>query len=790
VTPLSKPAQIVGYRSDVNAWYQLSDDPIAQLPDELYDYMIGEGEFYTGAAIRKAKLDHAQGEEGTAEESEPATDEDLAKLQRFVRGISELNHMRWDSTRKHIGFFGFCIGEHDRAHKDNLMISVRDGKPWVYCFHADCPDAPLLQIRLYELWTAKIDIDHNLIAEMNIPNIETRPLVQKYLSDESVNLIKSATGAGKTYECAAVALMLGQHDENNLVVIANHSVAAINNLVQELLKISKAKNLEEIGVQIIRSPEKNDKLDPAARIVLTTHQRFCRKGASQQWHRLAQDLIDVSDQRKIHIFIDECDQFFEGLVRVIPLDSMMRMDMMQDLNPNGDKSGVLTRLNSCPGRSNKSDCNGCQIEQDTVCGTIHGGNSHHGFTTPRYKDEGKYQQFKLPPITTGPFEGFNTYKYAEVTGAHDGYLDSIDYKFKLDGKAHNSKDILVELLNCSIATAVTSTVPIFDGEQANRMDLLAKNIKPDVYPNQPCEVRRLIMADGSPLALLKKVAYKTRFISGTVLPVHTDMAKRVLGDDIVLHDIDTNAKKIKETLLIVVDCRLKLTGHKFAGEVNASDLKYLMFVATKRGAKTIFEHHNFDDICLYDGTYSHDPDRAESGLEQVLLSYVRSAIARGENFPKHDVVVADMQCFDPRDGMLISKIDESTVGDRLLENRDTPAAESSITIQWAGETPNIIAAFIKTSESGLAFVAMVPSEMASKCFVRFNLSKIGLAFLLAEPIAHLIPRLLNSFSSVLTPGRISLSCIFATCSRYQSFFLPSSVLSPLIQVIFQGNACG
>ena len=55
----------------------------------------------------------------------------------------------------------------------------------------------------------------------------------------------------------------------------------------------------------------------------------------------------------------------------------------------------------------------------------------------------------------------------------------------------------------------------------------------------------------------------------------------------------------------------------------------------------------------------------------MLLSYVRSAIARGENFPKHDVVVADMQCFDPRDGMLISKIDESTVGERLLENRDT-----------------------------------------------------------------------------------------------------------------------
>ena len=55
----------------------------------------------------------------------------------------------------------------------------------------------------------------------------------------------------------------------------------------------------------------------------------------------------------------------------------------------------------------------------------------------------------------------------------------------------------------------------------------------------------------------------------------------------------------------------------------------------------------------------------------MLLSYVRSAIARGENFPKHDVVVADMQCFDPRDGMLISRIDESTVGERLLENRDT-----------------------------------------------------------------------------------------------------------------------
>ena len=81
-----------------------------------------------------------------------------------------------------------------------------------------------------------------------------------------------------------------------------------------------------------------------------------------------------------------------------------------------------------------------------------------------------------------------------------------------------------------------------------------------------------------------------------------------------------------------------------------------------------------------------------------------------------------------------------------------PTAASSTTAQTPGGTPNISAAFKKRSGAGLGRPALYPSATASSSPPMPRADSTLLAFLLAEPMAILIPAAWSSWSSDNTPG--------------------------------------
>ncbi len=476
------------------------------------------------------------------------------------------------------------------------------------------------------------------------------------LKEKEVLLFSAPTGTGKTFFIAQEIVRLCCTTDKLITVFTN-SINSVDNIYNEVRSAARSQGIDSLDVtkNVLGKVADNENYNSKhiGRVAIATYYSLGRKG-----HTNAQkvSVSDIDDPRRQLINGDRilfCDEI-QSLVEFCKVNEPLAARYYR--NKDGYRKIQKCQVNT----KNKDACANCVMAYKRMPPDEKFKKSHFPGS---FFEEGRENHQKCELITElfDDLWSINTYDNCDQGLFTKMLEENINYELDKPRDVDNEKendvifaeylsDLLSKLkypqISMSMPTLKKTEQPIAPSE-ALKIDKSQRRKQVKFYP-QACQVPHLKGYDILPLLQMLQ-ASKIVMCSATIPDDTTKLLQDVLPKKNWSFRLEKVDKDIVQFSAIFLTTKETLSQHTLVALAKILDEETIIVAKTKTEANAIY--WSATEKCkLYDGGQFIETihGKTEKGEKKILVTYLRSTLLTGLNFPDKNVMILDCNSFFPQ----------------------------------------------------------------------------------------------------------------------------------------------
>ena len=470
------------------------------------------------------------------------------------------------------------------------------------------------------------------------------------LSDRNILMFSAPTGTGKTYLYANEIVRMCYNDRDCKVTVLTNSIKSVDNIIS---KVRDAAKVQGMDIDVTRNvsdrvtEETHDQLR-VGQVAVATYASLGRKGHTNVAKPAATELV----KRDRVLFCDEIQALIDGVCKVnVPLASRFSKD-----------KSTYRKVAKCPANRNRPNaCASCIMAHKRESP-----DRYNKLVFPKaFSDTDLDSNLKGELVTERFDDLWDVSTYANDGGVFNKFLDeSISYELDKPREIDDSKEdalifdeFLEDLLGKLKYPQLSMVSPQFqeDNEAVNPSKILEMEVSQRTsivkFPDQPCQVPHLKGYDILPILQILQ-ASKIVMCSATI-PVDTEkLLKEVLSHkDWQLHIRHVNKVEVKFNATFLVTSKIlsqntqveicKRLGHRTLIAAKTKDICNSIYRGSCGENVEKFANGDFEDT-------GRSRASQDSNRKRITITYLRSALLTGLDYPDKDVMILNCQSFYPQ----------------------------------------------------------------------------------------------------------------------------------------------
>jgi len=475
--------------------------------------------------------------------------------------------------------------------------------------------------------------------------------------------VSGPTGVGKTENIVREAIhYLRDTEDNVLIVVGNKEQQKV--VGERFAKLLETDNIGSFGIDIVEAEEKirigeytsQDHYRDKTRVLIIHTTYMKRRGFSLEYYAA----MKFIEEKNPHIRIDEADLYIEQLVESHSLGGRYKGLLDGQDNPVGQYT------DNCLIRRRAGNCAQCFMRKYAHY------NAEGSYMVPVWGTEFTLRKGKtVTDHTHIPIEDWTTETVA-VGNDEIAFLkqnDNLSVSTLLFTEIENRRvfsehQVFEDMLESSFCPTIHTYRPVVDGElvdadyvRENLIDYSGGKRKlsiPDGVqfsaPKMACGVRRLVFLDRRPLMYMSNHAKSVKLYTATLSEFDKKFIQSCIPDA-EFEQMEVPGERKIDNITIIAWAGIADTSDEWWDTwESVKPGKFIYFAETEERARIIHSAVKMKDLSV---PFSKNSDTHEHKVEQASeeidgsISYVRSAIGRGRDYPDRQIAVVSARAYKP-----------------------------------------------------------------------------------------------------------------------------------------------
>lgn len=527
--------------------------------------------------------------------------------------------------------------------------------------------------------------------------------------------VSGPTGVGKTENIVREAIhYLRDTDESVLIVVGNKEQQRV--VGERFAKILETDNIGSFGIDIVEAEEKIkigeytslDHYRDKTRVLIIHTTYMKRRGFSLEYYAA----MKYIEEKNPHIRIDEADLYIEQLIESHSLGGRYKGLLDGQDNPIGQYT------DQCLIRRRAGNCAQCFMRR-----YVHY-NAEGSYMVPVWGTEFTLRKGKT--VTDHPHIPIEDWTTDSVVVGNDEIaflrqntdlaVSTLLFTDKDNKRVFSEHQVFEDMLESAFCPTVHTYRPVVDGEivdadyvRDNFIDYSDGKRKLSIpegvqfsSPKMACGVKRLVFLDRRPLMYMGKYAKSIKLYTATLSEFDKKFI-RICIPDVELEQMEVPDERKIENIIVIAWSGIADTSNEWWDSwEELKPGKFIYFAETEERARIIHSAVKMKDLSV---PFSKNSDTHEHKVEQTSeeidgsISYVRSAIGRGRDYPDRQIAVVSARaykpvCAFPTDDQeeLIAQISEDRIKNvvqpagRILRKHDNEKNSTRVIVVYGIET--------------------------------------------------------------------------------------------------------